>query len=714
MKISSIIRADLKDIYTNRSALMIVAILCILPACYAWFNVIASWDPYGNTKNIPVAIVSKDEGVTVFGIDTHIGKDLMEKIKSNTSLGWKLVSEPEATMGVIQWKYYASIIIPADFSKNMMSFLSDNQKKPQIFYTVNDKINAIVPKITQKWVESIQSQIESAFIGSVNENIFWKTNMLGVEITNYRDDFNQARTLLKDLDSKLPAIHKILIWVLKTTDGELSATNTIISKIPELSTTLGRIIAMGNTIQTLDADLTLFLETIPETVHYQMFLIQSLLANGIGALQTGNFLIREINDATLASLPRIQTQTERIHKILLRMKDLFIILNTISSRGIFTPIINTITTLDSKIVRAISLLQTIERSLSRGEKITDKAINELSLLSNSINTSYMNLQKLIQVDLHPWIQSLHKDILFLIGNIQKKAISLQSSLPKIQTLLQDVQWILKNGNRDINEILDHWTEITGGIHDIQNISNALTDDRINSLLRLFLLDPNSEKNFFEHPIQIVPTHLFPTPNYGSAISPFFNVLALWVGALLSVSLLSVRSRLAKNAIRNGYLGRLFLFILIGSMQAFIVGVGWIWLIGITIVHHFAFIVLCIGIAILFQIIIFSIVFLFGNAGKVIGIILLLLQLSASSGTFPVELTNSFFEKIHPYLPFTYAISALRESTGGIVTEILYRDMTVLSLMWLVIITVAWISAPYLSKLAIAFDHKTHGLDIFHE
>ncbi len=243
----------------------------------------------------------------------------------------------------------------------------------------------------------------------------------------------------------------------------------------------------------------------------------------------------------------------------------------------------------------------------------------------------------------------------------------------------------------------------------------MSDDKIDALLHLLWLNPTKEKNFFKSVIKIDDTHLFSIPNYGSAISPFFTVLALWVGGLLAVSLLSAHPTLAveNDHYRRGYLTRLLLFIVIGIMQAIILSIGNIYLLDVYVAEPWLLVLLCIIIAIVFQILILSFVYLLGNIGKVVGILLLVIQLSAAGGTFPVELTKSYFVKINPYLPFTYAINAVRETVWWVVPDILTYNIRTIVGIGIGALILALILAPYLAKIAISFDKKTHDIDVFH-
>ncbi len=232
-------------------------------------------------------------------------------------------------------------------------------------------------------------------------------------------------------------------------------------------------------------------------------------------------------------------------------------------------------------------------------------------LSNNIRADFIRLQDLSRTSLQPNINSVRENIYELLSDIGEKSKDLKNDIPKIDDFLTKAQESIENGQNQAGKVLDNWGKIEDGIQKMQKFSDKVSDSRIDAILRILLLNPNKERDFFEHPIEIKSTHLFPIPNYGSAISPFFTVLSLWVGGLLAVSLLSVRPSIAvqRKSHRKGYLVRLFLFVLLGIIQASIVSIGNIHLLKVSVAEPQAFVLLCICVAIVFQIIIFSIVYL---------------------------------------------------------------------------------------------------------
>ena len=162
---------DLKRLSRNRAAALVMVGVCLLPSLYAWFNIAANMDPYGNTAGIKVAIANCDRGASSDMISLNAGDTIVQSLKKNDQLGWVFVDEKKAKEGVRSGKYYAAIVIPDDFSNSLLSVLSGEIKDPKLDYYINEKKNAIAPKITDTGATTIQQEINDTFSAVASEAI---------------------------------------------------------------------------------------------------------------------------------------------------------------------------------------------------------------------------------------------------------------------------------------------------------------------------------------------------------------------------------------------------------------------------------------------------------------------------------------------------------------------------------------------------------------
>ncbi|EET85108.1 YhgE/Pip C-terminal domain protein [Clostridium carboxidivorans P7] len=193
--------------------------------------------------------------------------------------------------------------------------------------------------------------------------------------------------------------------------------------------------------------------------------------------------------------------------------------------------------------------------------------------------------------------------------------------------------------------------------------------------------------FLANPIDLKQNRIYPIPNYGSAMSPFYTTLALWVGAFILLSLLSVEVKSFEDGVelsaREQFFGRYFTFVTIAIMQALVTTIGNLVLLKTYVVSPAVYVMLGVYTSIVFTMIIYTLVSVLRNIGKALAMVAMVLQVSASGGTFPIELMPHFFQNINPMLPFTYAIGAMREAVGGILPQALIKNIAVLLIFFLI-------------------------------
>lgn len=236
--IFKIYKNDLKDIFTNKVLLVIIIGLCILPSLYAWFNIKASWDPYGNTGNISVAVINEDSGAEIMNEKVNMGDELVKELKTNKDLGWKFVDRKKALEGVNSGKYYAYIEIPSNFSENLTSLVSKDIKKGTIIYTVNEKINAIAPKITSKGATTIQNEVNQTVVKTVSEVVLKAFKEAGIEIEKQLPKLSTLENNLVEVQGKFKDIDKVVDTAVDATDKVSDIIKDIQNDMPLIKDTI--------------------------------------------------------------------------------------------------------------------------------------------------------------------------------------------------------------------------------------------------------------------------------------------------------------------------------------------------------------------------------------------------------------------------------------------------------------------------------------------
>ncbi|WP_340398905.1 YhgE/Pip domain-containing protein [Paenibacillus sp. FSL H8-0079] len=829
---------------------LIVAII-LLPGVYDWVNVKSVWDPYSNTQGIKIAVTTEDKGATVEGTNVNIGDELVSSLKQNEKLGWTFVDQAEANRGMQTGEYYASLLIPGDFSSKITGIVDWKLERPEVIYTVNEKVNAIAPKITGSGVSAITTQINENFTEAVSEAVLTKLKEAGVEINaqlpTLRKMENGIFTLEKNLpaiqaagqkvlevekampeivkdaqkiveiEKKLPEINEAAQYVLKVQEylpqindaasevlaiqGRIPDIQKAVERIQEVDENFGQV---SGVIQTaLDkTDKALSIVTAAEQ---DLDKVSQIAGNGIElaeglnqfvdsseeafqaigpAIRQNLLLVQQITNAagdiftqlqnldlnnlpTAEDLERIATRLGIAVKLVDSMAELLGNIDNLLPSQPLADKITQLNTVSDKLQLQIRLASIISDAMRRNTTPPADVIAQLNTLSKDISSGIGNTLNTYESEISPVLaagadklrsilstsadtlqgaKDRIPDIADILASAkegimfgQTELTKIQSELPQIQLKIHEISETLANKSEGfiqalntvsslirtdlpklgskLNEAADfvrndlpnaeqqigkasdfvqnQLPQVEKGVHrvaalvrdDLPALESAISkaadklrevegNNQFAELAKLLRGDIEEESAFLSSPVQIKEQQLYPIPNYGSAMSPFYGVLSLWVGSTLLISLLRAEAENPDGKFRGYelYLGRLATFLTIGLLQAVCVTLGDILILGTYVADKLWFVLFAMLVSAVFVTITYTLLSVFGNIGKGIAIIFMVFQFSSSGGTFPISMTSPFFQALNPFMPFTYAISLLRESVGGILWSTAIKDI----------------------------------------
>lgn len=314
---------DWKRIFKNPIAIFLVVALMFIPSLYAWFNIKALWDPYANTSQLPIAVYSDDRTEKFQDKSINIGDEVLKNLKENKQLGWKFVdSKQELDKGVKSGKYYAGIYLPEDFSKNLLSFTTGDIQKPKIVYSINEKINAIAPKITSKGASSLQSQISEEFIKTASSTLLKTFNDIGYDIDKNMVSIQKIKNTILSTNDNLDTIDQYTQQVVdlhgKMPDlkAKLAKANEFIDYLPEVDALGQKVVQLDDSMPTVKNQLAIIMtlqEKIPEIQNAgkQIAMIDNDFAS---VEQTMNEGIQEAKQG-LTIIQQVQTALPDIRKL---------------------------------------------------------------------------------------------------------------------------------------------------------------------------------------------------------------------------------------------------------------------------------------------------------------------------------------------------------------------------------------------------------------
>ena len=686
--IIEIFRNDIKEVFRKTNTWIIIVGLIFLPSMYAWPNILSSWDPYGHTNNIKVAVTSEDEGATVDGKELNLGKSLVEGLKNNKNLDWQFVSnKQEAEDGVRIGNYYASIVVPKNFSQDMTSVSRTEPQRATIEYTVNEKINAISPKITNSGASAIANNISKNFVETANGIIFEKLHEAGIKFEENLPSIEKAKEEIFKLNDNFSTYESTLSELIGKVEYGYNILNNVQNTLPEIDRVATNSIMIADKAGITINNRQGFNERLLPIINNHLNVVEEVSkeANIIAKeLQQKPDKTEEIKARQKALDSRLQASTERLQLV----KNIFEYFNKLSSERLFNNQLERVTTLSNDITTIKEVNNNIYNKMDHYDEIADTVKEEFVNKSSRVNEVSSNMNSKLNVEVAPLISQVLSKAEVNIDKVSGIISGAQGELPAVERKLSETEVKISNA---YGKLLSLQAHIPSAKSKIQRLTDEIkkADSGIdkNQLFNLLKVDYKQQAEFFANPVKLQENKLYHIENYGSAMTPFYTVLSIWVGSLLMSSLLTTKVEDEENKYKpyQKYFGRGLLFVIISLFQTLIITLGDMYVLGTQATSPFRFVIFALLISLLFSSIIYTVVCILGNVGKAVCIVLLVLQLGSSGGTFPIQMTSEFFQALYPKVPFTYSIGLLREAVGGVYIPAVERDIKVLFIYLIIVL-----------------------------
>ena len=686
--IIEIFRNDIKEVFRKTNTWIIIVGLIFLPSMYAWPNILSSWDPYGHTNNIKVAVTSEDDGATVDGKELNLGKSLVEGLKNNKNLDWQFVSnKQQAEDGVRIGDYYASIVVPKNFSQDMTSVSRTEPKRATIEYTVNEKINAISPKITNSGASAIANNISKNFVETANGIIFEKLHEAGIKFEENLPSIEKAKEEIFKLNDNFSTYESTLSELIGKVEYGYNILNNVQNTLPEIDRVATNSIMIADKAGITINNIQGFNERLLPIINNHLNVVEEVSkeANVIAKeLQQKPDKTEEIKARQKALDNRLQASTERLQLV----KNIFEYFNKLSSERLFNNQLERVTTLSNDITTIKEVNNNIYNKMDHYDEIADTVKEEFVNKSARVNEVSSNMNSKLNVEVAPLISQVLSKAEVNIDKVSGIISGAQGELPAVERKLSETEVKISNAYGKLLSLQAQMPSVKSKIQKLTDeIKKADSGIDKNQLFNLLKVDYKQQAEFFANPVKLQENKLYHIENYGSAMTPFYTVLSIWVGSLLMSSLLTtkVEDEEKKYKPYQKYFGRGLLFVIISLFQTLIITLGDMYVLGTQATSPYRFVLYALLISLLFSSIIYTIVCILGNVGKAVCIVLLVLQLGSSGGTFPIQMTSEFFQALYPKVPFTYSIGLLREAVGGVYIPAVERDIKILFIYLIIVL-----------------------------
>lgn len=691
--ILAIFKADVRGLVKNVLALIIIIGLCILPSLYAWFNIYSNWDPYANTGNIKIAAYSEDEGYTgEDGTVQNMGGKILDNLKENTAIGWTMVnSGEEAIEGVKSGDYYAAVVIEKDFSYKMFNMFAEGFANPGITYYENEKKNAVATKITDTAVSTLQQSIDAQFVDVVIRTVFEQTNNVSGEI--------ETNNKIKEFTDKLTAVNNNLITYETTIESLISANKELTTSVGkaqdeidslkgQVDTGIDDVTGVKNGISTTRTSLSDFNAKVKESVAQ----IESSLDKVASDLKNTTVTddARKMADDMIQTMKDVNTLKKEALKLEAAIKGIKLPSDyDKETQDALNAIGSVIGNADDirEVINGLGITDAADKVTSRIEAELAKKTDSVEDAVRTCKDYASNMRNMFTNSLMPQIDGILANTEQILATVNTLLESIKTTLENTGTIFNGMVSTIGSTNQSLEQMQVIIQGVSEKLKSVTELFNGTTEDeRVQALRKLMSGDPDTYGEFFSEPVKIDTVEVYPIANYGSAMTPFYTVLALWVGALLLTALVKVKAE-PKNLqgvkLHQLYFGRYLLFFVLGQIQALVVVLGDIYLLHCQILDKGLFWFTASLTSFVFTLLVYSLTLSFGDIGKAVAVVIMVIQIAGSGGTFPIELLPSVYRNIYIFFPFPYAINAMRETIGG-----MYGNMYVKSLLQLMIFAVA--------------------------
>lgn len=645
---NKMLQAEWKHLFNNKILLISMAVISFIPILYSGFFLGSIWDPYGQTKNLPVAFVNEDEGASLNGKSLNVGESVEKKLKDNHDLGWEFVSKQQADEGVNSGHFYAVVTIPSDFSQKAASITESEPQQAVINFTTTPAKNYIGSLVSNQAAAKVKSSVSEQITQAYAKGILENLDKLGIGLDTAA---NGASTLHDGL-------------------GRLqSGTQTYVGGVKQLAVNqqslTGGLAQLSDGSRKLQAGLGQLSNSLPTGSQL------SQLSDGMKQLQSGinqlNASVSNPSPALVAQQNKVETEAQTLAQTMRASE------SDLSAAGDTLRTLGTQAAASGSESTTISLSQisNISRAFTETQAIIEQTttlLKDLRVLTQQLSAQQTQLQVGVSV-LNNGVNQLtpnaitafngYNSVRFANNQLLAGSASLTNGLNEAKSGSQK----LANGASLLESrsgaLIDGTSQLASGA---DTLANKLAD--ASNRIKIQPTGATTQQQI-ANPVKSEVTEKGNVPNYGYALSPYVLSLSLFVGALVLNVIYPIRKTFSEqeSAIR-WWLSKASVAGVAAFMQATILMLVMVFFLGLTPEHPAHFIGAIYLTSFAYMSIVSLLVIVLDNPGRFLAMVLLVLQLGSSEGTFPIQTANGFFQTINPLVPMTYSIRALRQAISG--------------------------------------------------
>lgn len=691
--IGRVIKGDVKSLFANTMSVIIAIGLVVLPSIFAWYNVLACWDVFENTDNLKVAVANSDNGYEsdLIPLRVNIGDRVVSSLRANDQMDWTFVTEDEAIDGVRSGRYYAAVVIPPEFSKDMLTFYSEDVQHAEIIYYVNEKKNAISPKIIGQGADTVSYRINETFAETLSEVALGLVESL----SRYADQADaegliadvadHVRTLGEDVD-RIASVLELYVSLVDSSQALISDSAQLVENAQEQIDGMGAAASQGAsaTVSAIDAlkqsvgDLSSAVSSMGDSLDEVAGSVDGLFAAASAGSSEVVSQMREQASELDQKIDGYRAVVESLEALRDEAPEEF--------RAAFdaaivrmNAVIGQMEGVRDKLLEAADSLEARDSDAQEQHQAIKNAIAQAKAAVDDLETEFDST-------LRPTMERLADEVADFVDSVGEGLASVRSAGEGLSGSAESASAMLGNAGSTLSETAQDLRGVAVELGELADgIDRALAAGDVEALRQVLGSNVQDLSRSIAAPVGLERIEVFPVANFGSAMAPLYTTIALFIGSLLimvavkpTISL-RVRETLCDPKPRELFLGHFGVIALLSLAQTTLMGLGNMLFLQVQVTHPLLF-MLCFWFAgIVFSFLIYALVAAFANLGKAVAVLLLIVQVTGCGGSFPLQILPSFVQGVSPWLPATHVVNAMRAAMFGMYQNDFWIEMGLLAL-----------------------------------
>lgn len=686
-------RGDMRRLFSNAMNIIITVGLVVMPSIFAWYNIIACWNVFDNTGNLTVAVANVDDGYEsdLVPLRVNIGEQVVSALRANDEIDWTFTTEEDAVDGAKSGRYYAAVVIPHDFSRDMLTFYSEDVHHAKIVYYANEKKSAIAPKITDRGADTVSYQVNEVFAETLSEVAL----SIAESLSRYADEAD-ASGRIADLSAHVRTMGDQvdrMASVLTLYSSLAGSAQSLVGESAQLVQAAQREAdGLGSTASQGAASAASLVDALRQAADG----LSQALADGGQGFAAVSASVDALFDAAATgsqdSVAALRGQADALDGQVAACRDIVAQLKALREQ---VPL-EYAQALESAIARmnaTIGLLENMRDTMrSAADKLEAGSADvqaeraEIKRLADEAQQSAATMRDEFDANLKPGLQKLADEASSLVASVGSGLEGLRAAGSGLSDSAGSAAAVLGGAAEKIDATVGELHSASATLRDLADgIDQALVAGDADLLREVLGSDTQVLSKALAAPVGIDRVAVFPVDNFGSAMAPLYTTLALFIGSLLILVVVKptvpgrVRAQLVDPQPRQLFFGRFGVMAFLSLAQTTVMGLGNLLFLQVQVTHPLLF-MLCFWLAgLVFTFLIYALVAAFANLGKAVAVLLLIIQVTGCGGSFPLQLLPPFIQGLSPWLPAMHVVNAMRAAMFGTYGGDFWWEMGLLAL-----------------------------------